>query len=249
MLISYVDALNIAECFSREIACKFGNQIIAVYAIGSLASDYYRPGQSDIDTAVITNCTRNNLQPLSSEIENIADTYWDKYNVPKGFGAIVFADEQLYPPYIKNEELILEILRLKTQSRLLYGYYDVDAIPTPTKHDIIEDACAFQKWADEEKVRNPNFKIDSIQTFVNSSLIALKRYLMIKHGIIEFNKFKVIDLYLTHDPPFVNDEIFAFINKNLNGDTTKCNDVKFTQMVEWHDELYEVINKLVLYTE
>lgn len=249
MSISYKEAIRIAKQFSREIAQKFPDKITAVFAIGSLGSDYYRPGQSDIDTAVITSYGRDEVHQADDEIEQIADRYWKEYHVPKGFGAIVFAEEQLYPPYVKSEELILEILRLKTQARLLYGSYDLNQIPTPDKQDIIEDARSFQEWADAEKAKNPDFRIDSNQTLVNSTLIALKRYLMIQHNIVEFNKFKVISLYLNNQPPIVNDEVFDFINRSLHGNATTMSPEKFEQMIEWHDELYRVINRRVLYSE
>ena len=249
MPISYDEAIQISKQFARELAHQFRDKIIAVFAIGSLGSDYYRPGQSDIDTAVITSFRRNDVQQAASEIKNIANRYWREYHVPKGFGAIVFAEEQLYPPYIKSEELILEILRLKTQSRLLYGEYDITRIPKPDRQAIIDDARSFQEWADAEKRRNPSFQINSEQTLVNSTLIALKRYLMIQHGIIEFNKFKVISLYLNNRPPIVNDEVFDFINRSLHGKTTALKPEKFEQMIRWHDELYRVINGRVFYSE
>ena len=56
-VISYPEALRIAAEFAEEINRAFPGCIRAVYAIGSLGSDYYRPGQSDIDTAVITQKT------------------------------------------------------------------------------------------------------------------------------------------------------------------------------------------------
>lgn len=118
------------------------------------------------------------------------------------------------------------------QSKLLYGYYDISKIPIPKKQDIMNDARAFQEWVDCEKRTNPDFKIDSTQAFVNSTLIALKRYLMIKHNILEFNKFKVIDLYLNHNPPFVNEEIFEFINSELHNNNIEADEEKFKQMME-----------------
>ena len=103
MVISRDEALRIAEEFAREIVRVFPDKIKAVFAIGSLGSDYYRPGQSDIDTAAITNCDRHGAALLEKEIEIIQDRYWKEYDVPKGFGAIVFAEEQLYPPISKRK--------------------------------------------------------------------------------------------------------------------------------------------------
>ena len=123
LLITYDEAIRIAQEFAKEVADTFPGNILAVFAIGSLGSDYYRPGQSDIDTAIITNCGRQDVAKVEREVARLQDRYWKDYQVPKGFGAIVFAEEQLYPPYVAEEELILEILRLKTQSKLLYGAY------------------------------------------------------------------------------------------------------------------------------
>ena len=61
MTISYDEAVKITQTFSKELNEKYKDKIIAVFAIGSLGSDYYRPGQSDIDTFIITNWQRSQL--------------------------------------------------------------------------------------------------------------------------------------------------------------------------------------------
>jgi predicted nucleotidyltransferase len=63
-MISYNEAIKIAQEFSMEVAGRFPEKIVAVFAFGSLGSDYYRPGQSDIDTAVITNCERHDVPQI-----------------------------------------------------------------------------------------------------------------------------------------------------------------------------------------
>ncbi len=92
-VISYEEALKIAAQFGREVEALFPGKIAAVFAIGSLGSDYYRPGQSDIDTAVITGFSRKDNAAVTEKIEKIADSYQKRYHVPKGFGAVVFARE------------------------------------------------------------------------------------------------------------------------------------------------------------
>ncbi len=241
-VISYVEALKIAAQFGREVEALFPGKIAAVFAIGSLGSDYYRPGQSDIDTAVITGFSRKDIAAVTEKIEKIADSYQKRYHVPKGFGAVVFAREQLYPPYVKEEELVQEILRLKCQSRPVFGAFDTRDIPMPDREALRNDILHFQEWADSQPcpVRNA-------VTMVNSTLIALKRYLLLKYQITEFNKFKVIDLYLTHEPPMVNQEIFDFITRFLNGQPCEWDDEICRRYAGWHDELYWVINEQVLY--
>lgn len=166
--------------------------------------------------------------------------------MPKGFGAIVFALEQLFPPYIPEEELVLEILRLKTQSMPLYGRFDLDAVPYPDRRAIIEDARAFERWAARQRAADPDFGVHTEEALVNSTLIALKRYLLIAHGVVEFNKFRVIDQYLAHQPPLVNGEVFAFIRARLSGGGGQIDRARFERMLRWHDELYRAVNRLTL---
>jgi len=243
-MILFEDAIQIALEFAKEIDDKFPNKIKAVYAIGSLGSDYYRPGQSDIDTAIIVNSSRDELSNIRVGIKVVANKYQDKYNVPKGFGAIVFSEEQLFPPYIKEEELIQEILRLKTQSRLIYGDYNINTIPMPNWKAIKDDILNFQEWSDSQLPFE-----HSATSFVNSTLMALKRYLLLKHHIIEFNKFKVVDLYIQNKPLLVNEEIFAFIDNYLHNRPYEWHDEVRDRYVMWHNELYRVINASVLYNE
>ena len=247
--ISYDKAIHIAKKFAGELAEKYPEKIAAVFVIGSLGGDYYRPGQSDIDTAIVTSCGRSESAEIKKGVKVIQNRYWKEYDVPKGFGAVVFAKEQLHPPYVKEEELILEILRLKTQSKLIYGDYDISRTPMPDKQAIIDDAAAFQAWVDGEKAKNPDFPGWNVPTLINSTLMILKRYLMIAHGIIEFNKFKTISLYIANDPPIVNDEVFSFIETALSDNDIEVSESKLLRMVEWNKELCAEINDLVLYND
>ena len=253
MAISYDEAISIATKFAEELNSKYKEKILAVFAIGSLGSDYYRPGQSDIDTVVITACNRNEVTEIDKEVEAIADRYWKEYDVPKGFGAIVFAEEQLYPPYIAKEELILEILRLILQSKLIYGYYDIKKILVPDKQAMIDNENAFEDWFvenpdedEKEAEAQTTFSELDKQVFINSTLWHIRRYLMIKCDIIEFNKFKMIDLYLKNNPPIINEEAFDLINKALHDGYDIINDEQMQRLGKWKDNFRVQMLKLVL---
>ena len=245
-MISYEKAIDITKQFANNVKDLLKDKLLAVFAIGSLGSDYYRPGQSDIDTIIITSLKRKELKIYRKDIRKLADAYQEKYNVPKGFGAILLAEEQLYPPYISEEELILEIYRIKLQSKLIYGNYDITKIPNPTKKDIIEDAKAFEKWRLEEHKNNPDFRINNHIMLVNSTLMMLKRYLMIKCDIIEFNKFKVVELYMKNNPPYVDEELFEFIEKSLRNEDIITDKDALKKFIQSHDKLTLVINKITL---
>jgi len=244
--ISYNKAIDITHEFASEIVSVFNDKIIAVFAIGSLGSDYYRPGQSDIDTAVIVDVPRNEIWDIKNYIRSVADKYFEKYNVPKGFGAIVFSKDQLYPPYIRNEELILEILRLKTQSKIVYGSFNLNDIPFPEIDAIIEDARAFEEWADSMRKNDPYFKINDTVSLVNSTLMILRRYLLIKCGICEFNKFKTISLYLSENPPIIFNELFDYVEKYIRDESCPLCKSSFQNFIEQHDTLYKHINSICL---
>ena len=245
-MITYEQAILITKSFANDVRDLIKDKLLAVFAIGSLGSDYYRPGQSDIDTVIITSLKREELKLYRRNIRKLADSYQEIFDVPKGFGAIILAEEQLYPPYIAEEELILEIYRTKLQSKLIYGNYDITKIPNPTKKDIIEDAKSFEKWRQEEHKNNPDFKINSNIMLVNSTLMMIKRYLMIKCDIIEFNKFKVIDLYMKNNPPYIDEELFEFIGKSLHNEDHMIDNETFEKFVISHDKLTFIINEMVL---
>jgi len=67
MAISYNEAIKIVQKFSEELNEKYNDKIIAVFVIGSLGSDYYRPGQSDIDTFIITKYSRNEIPKIAEK--------------------------------------------------------------------------------------------------------------------------------------------------------------------------------------
>ena len=142
--------------------------------------------------------------------------------------------------------MILEIYRIKLQSKLIYGNYDITKIPNPTKNNIIEDAKAFEKWRLEEHKNNPDFRINNNIMLVNSTLMMLKRYLMIKCDIIEFNKFKVVDLYMKNNPPYVDEELFDFIEKSLCNEDIITDKDALKKFIQSHDKLTRVINKITL---
>lgn len=242
-MISYEQAIDISKCFATEISRKYGDNIIAVYVTGSLGSDYYRPGQSDIDTIIIVKVPRSEITELSRQIESIADRYMKDYDVPKGFGAIVISEEQLYPPYIVNEEIVPELLRLKMQSKIIFGGYDLSSIPLPDKQAIIDAENAFEDWRETEFTVAENM---TRTMTINSILLLLKRYLLIACDVIEFNKFKVIDKYLQYNPPFVNEEVFNLINGGLHNGIDVISDEQLLMMSKWHQQVLLQMNKLLL---
>lgn len=214
-VISEEKALEIVNEFLAEILSE-EKGILALYVIGSLGGGYYRPGQSDIDTVIIV-C--DDAAISQERVDKIAEKYQQKYNVPKGFGSVMIREFELLPPYVKSEleefEFTIEIARLKTQGKAIYGSIKIDDIAMPTKGDFIKDALIMEHWFGKE-FGYPMFDKLQITGCINCILGSLRRYLIIESNIFEFNKFKTIDTYLQNNPPLVNDKAFEFIRKKLN---------------------------------
>ena len=234
-------AIGISKAFAEEIAAMYPD-LLAVYAIGSIGGGYYRPGQSDIDTVVIMSCSRAQAYERTSAIEAVADRYWKQYSIPKGFGAVVMGTEQLKPPYIAEEELVMEIIRLKAQHMLIYGAFDLDSIPMPDRAAIIDAENAFEDWRASEGITPPEKM--TRQMTVNSILILLKRWLLLEKGIVEFNKFNVVSRYLKNDPPFINERYLNAVNEYIHGGEIS-NELLY-EMSKWHEWLLKSMNSLLL---
>ena len=244
-VITFDSALRIAQEFAQNLYSEYKESLLAVYAIGSLGGGYYRPGQSDIDTFIILGgIGRSRIKTVEEEINRLGDEYQRRYGVPKGFGAVVVTEQQLYAPYMPEEELALEIVRLKVQSRLVYGAYDLGRIPMPDRQALIDDANAFEDWRDSADCTDSASM--TRQMCVNSILILLKRYLMIDRNIVELNKFKVIGAYMSAHPPYVNEEAFTLVQKYLTERESAISSSQLRTMIVYHEQLRRNMNSVLL---
>lgn len=195
------------------------SSLLAIYAIGSLPGGYYRPGQSDIDAILIV---KDNSQIIwgdseepSESLEKINQKYMDKYKIPKDFGPFPIQESELFPPYIPSKELTTEIARLKLQGKCVYGNFPLKTVPMPTSEDFLKDAQHFEEWWREEFEKTTSWEDMSATACINTILIHLGRFLRIKKRIIEFNKHKLVEMYLESKPPFVNNEILQLVERFL----------------------------------
>ncbi len=78
-MITYEQALRITNKFAKEVKELLNDKLLAVFSIGSLGSDYYRPGQSDIDTVIITDLTREELKLYKKDIRSLEDNYQKRH--------------------------------------------------------------------------------------------------------------------------------------------------------------------------
>lgn len=154
--------------------------------------------------------------------EFLAEILKEEPGVPKGFGAVMICEYELSSPYTRSEidefEFTMEIARLKTQGKVIYGLIDTEHIMMPTKADFIKDALIMERWFNKE-YGYPMFDKLQIIECVNCKLGSLRRFLIIEKGIFEFNKFKTIDTYMQNHPPIIYEKAFDFIQRKLKDES------------------------------
>lgn len=193
-MLSEKRAWKISREFSYEIANIIGKNLKAVVVIGSLAGGYYRPGTSDIDTAVIVDDECPREQKL--QIRKIANIYRDKYSIPKDLGAVIIMEQELYPPYDPNRELVPEILRIKHQGIIVQGFYDISKIPVPTNEDFKSYARVFYPWLRRNFIDNRPVEALTVDAVVNTLLYEMRLFLWDAHKEFVLNKEEVFRRFL-----------------------------------------------------
>lgn len=155
------------------------------------------------------------------------------------------------PPYTKSIvdefEFTIEIARLKTQGKAIYGIINMDNIKMPAKDDFIKDALIMEHWFAKE-FGYPMFDKLQITGCVNCILGILRRFLIIEKGIFEFNKFKTIEVYLQSNPPIVNQKAFDIIHKYINNETV-WDQGDLSQLRNCGIEFRDYFNRMLLNTD
>jgi hypothetical protein len=208
-------AWDILHCYVEDCLKIDSSSLLAVFAVGSLGGGYYRPGQSDIDAVLIvadgSEDVWGNSDTASPTLTALNRRYKEAYSIPKDFGAFPLQAKDLHPPYPEIDLFVEEIARLKLQGKCVYGAFDLSSVPMPTVEDYLHTASLFETWSQKEF--HPEHM--SSTACVNTICIHLSRFLRIKRGVIEFNKLALVQVYLAHDPPFVDNTILDIVNASL----------------------------------
>ena len=216
-VISEAMAWEILDEYVQDCLQVDSETLIAVYAIGSLGGGYYRPGQSDIDAALLVADRSERIwgdsEVPSERLKTLSERYQATYDIPKEFGAFPLQPHELYPPYV--EGVTLEIARLKLQSKCVYGDFALDDVPLPTPDDFVRDFGAFERWWRDEFTKGKPIASLSSAACVNTVLMHLRRFLIARRGIIEFNKRHIVPLYLENDPPFTDEPLLKLVTRHL----------------------------------
>jgi hypothetical protein len=111
-------AWSILHKYAADCPRIDSSTLVALYATGSLAGGYYRPGHSDIDAVlIIENGSEHiwgNSEEPSKSLSELNRCYFRTYRIPKDFGPFPLQERELFPPYDPGADVLtLEIARLK----------------------------------------------------------------------------------------------------------------------------------------
>ena len=188
-VVSEAEAWQISTRFAEEVAALLTLDMVAVVVVGSLASDSYAPGRSDIDLIVVArnDCPDKGLGAISA----VAERYWRESGIRKGFGGYGIRQRDLEPPYGVLHDEAFEILQLR-RGRVIRGELDLDEIPEPTQEDMRRSLVVFVPDIFRAWSRSYPPPIDTKDARVNTILYWLRflvwdrtgNYLLDKRGAL-----------------------------------------------------------------
>lgn len=223
MKLTEQQAWHILEAYAHEVFQLGSPDLLAVFTIGSLAGGYYRPGQSDLDAVLVL---RDGSDiPSSPDLVSINRKYEETYAHQTGFESIpVFEgifisrsdDGLLFNPQLNA--------RMKLQSCLLAGNYDLDSIPMPTRQDWRIDVSRLEAdWqaagGDAQLLRM------GAKSIANHALMRMRQYLVLCCERICFNKFNLVEIYIEQNLLYRDKSKLRLLWKQLDGQTLDEADV------------------------
>ena len=239
-IISESDALRIIDQFLRELLHINAKSIKALYLAGSLGGDYYRPGQSDIDTILILDSEHGKIwgtfDKSSELLLGITGKYKDKYRIPKGFGAVPIIEDELYPPYsesaVESDVFLFEIARLKLQGKLYYGHYPLNAVPMPTKRQLVETSLRFNHWFETEFLIERPLDVLTLTELTNCLIGNIQGLIFVDSDRLEFNKFRILDIGIKEYSKDIDSELCSSILHYLYGENSNPDNVLLAKQME-----------------
>lgn len=178
--------------------CKeqYPQSIIAVIITGSLARGAYQPGLSDVD--LVTILDDNSPESMEKGILSLYRKTSRDYGVP--LDPIIFKHGDLCPPWSHDLRIQPELLRLKTDGRVLYGENVIQHLPMPTKRQMWQ----FHRWSREQPLESApsDWRHGTLKGSINTVLEQAMTYFYYKTGIAEYSKHHIADLFSNHFPHF-----------------------------------------------
>ena len=232
MAISEARAWQLAGEFAQAVIAAVPADVMAVVVIGSLATGAYRPGRSDIDTLLVVR--DQTADRTIRAIRQLRDDFRQTCAIPKGLGAVIIRERELWPPYDPEQELVPEILRLKQQGVVIRGGLDLASIPEPTAADIHGYIDVFYRWLHRHFVVQRPPEACTVDATVNTILYELRLLVWEATGDYVFDKSTVVARTKTVAGGHELDGLLTALETYLEGEDPE------TPMQYWENALQTV---------
>lgn len=152
--------------YVQSVTVDIGDSIEAILLVGSLATDSYVPGPSDIDQITILRDT------ASFESENKVLKYIEvaksKFSGNINLAPVVYRSSNFQRPWQSEWDyrretkhlvcVLEELLRIHDHGQILYGeQFDISQLPKPTIEEMMTYHNRWRMWGNEFAKRHPDF--------------------------------------------------------------------------------------------
>ena len=225
------------------------NEVRAIFSIGSLPGGYFRPGQSDLDVLVLlrgmphTEMVFNAAQQQEKQrLETLA-----AQAAPYEMELIFLHESRLQrDPQTGRLPYADFVQRLLSQSKLLWGAFELSSLEAPGKEDF---ACAFKRYLEYlRKKHGDDFIKQGILTeLLKHVLVLMRTYLQVQRGMLEYDKTQLAQRYRASNPTIaLPPGIARALEAQFAGEalTPQISDAVRAELPAFHAALVEEILRL-----
>ncbi len=183
------EAMWAVSLFERYLRIKKFKNLVAAYLVGSLASNTFVDGLSDIDISII----------LSRKDILAEDSIKDYISSQTGMECFFTIYDDLFPPYGKSPDKIMNVFRIKNQGKLIYGFIDLSKVRDPSKSELIDSVVS--SYTGEHAGA---WTVHRIWTL-------MRCFIYINSGVMVFPKRELIKRFCYDFPSYISTEEERFL--------------------------------------
>lgn len=190
------------EAFASAAEALRLSEVRAIFSIGSLPGGYFRPGQSDLDVLVLFRGMPD-AQGIFNEAQQEEKQQLEALAAQAGpyEMELIFLHESRLQrdPLTGGLPYADFVQRLLSQSKLLWGKFDLASLEAPQKEDII---CAFRRYLKYfHKKHGGNFFMQgTLAELLKHTLVLMRTYLQVLRGVPEYDKTQLARRYHESNP-------------------------------------------------
>jgi len=225
------------------------NEVRAIFSIGSLPGGYFRPGQSDLDVLVLFKGAPD-AEAVFSKAQQAEKERLEAFLLraePYDMELIFLHESRLQrDPQTGRLPYADFVQRLLSQSKLLWGAFELSSLEAPGKEDF---ACAFKRYLEYlRKKHGDDFIKQGILTeLLKHVLVLMRTYLQVQRGMLEYDKTQLARRYRASNPTIaLPPGIARALEAQFAGEalTPQISDAVRAELPTFHSALVEEILRL-----